>query len=193
MTNIEREAGRLPDGYVYRLPTEAEWEYAARGGEYHLYSGSNTLLDVAVVSTDASDNSAYAKARLSNVGTKKQNGYGIFDMSGLVLEICWDSESQIPMGEPTPHFSEKSVKDKLKKDPEYFDKHWWKNWRMSKDWSEKSTLTEDHIFKGGHIGASTSARYINRVSAREKLIQLNWQTYGIGVRLVRTVTKDTKF
>ncbi len=83
LTERERGAGRLPDNYEYRLPTEAEWEFAARGGnasEYYQYSGSNTLDSVAW----------YNSARTSEVGLKSPNELGIYDMSGNVSEWCLD-------------------------------------------------------------------------------------------------------
>ncbi len=67
----------------YRLPTEAEWEWAARGGENYTYAGSDNIDDVAWYD----ENSDY---KSHEVKTKKANGYGLYDMSGNMLERCWD-------------------------------------------------------------------------------------------------------
>ena len=68
----------------FRLPTLAEWEYAARGGENYTYAGSDDLDEVGWYDEN-SDN------RTHPVAQKKPNGYGLYDMSGNVWEWVWDS------------------------------------------------------------------------------------------------------
>ena len=77
-------------GSKYRLPTEAEWEYAARsGGKSERYSGGNDINSVAWYNENSlifDPKTQVEEMRLHPVGTKAPNGFGIYDMAGSVWE-----------------------------------------------------------------------------------------------------------
>ena len=67
----------------WRLPTEAEWEFAAKGGLNYLYVGSNNIDEVAWHSRNSG-------SKTQSIGQKKPNGFGLYDMTGNVWEWCSD-------------------------------------------------------------------------------------------------------
>ena len=87
ITAREKEAGRLPDGYEYRIPTEAEWEYAASAGSNELYyhGGMKERLPLYAV---------YETGKVLPGGTKKPNKFGLYDTLGNVWEWCYDVKKQ---------------------------------------------------------------------------------------------------
>jgi formylglycine-generating enzyme required for sulfatase activity len=87
-------------GQRYHLPSEAQWEWACRGGEQHRFCGSDDLQEVAW------GNKLFTQPR-NAVGQKKPNGYGLFDMTGNVVEGTADSwsASYDPPRDGGPRFS----------------------------------------------------------------------------------------
>lgn len=81
----------LGDGYRYRLPTEAEWEYACRSGTTGDYAGE--LKEIAWISGGGND--------AHSVGTKQSNAFGLYDMHGNVWEWCEDRYHENYQGAPT--------------------------------------------------------------------------------------------
>ncbi|MFA4986420.1 MAG: formylglycine-generating enzyme family protein [Candidatus Brocadiia bacterium] len=90
LTETENQAGRLPPGMAYRLPTEAEWEYCCRSGrttEYSFGASGNRLSDNGWFS----ENSGKTTHR---VARKDPNAWCLYDMHGNVAEWCYDAYSE---------------------------------------------------------------------------------------------------
>lgn len=89
LTERERNAGRLPAGYHFTLPTEAQWEYACRAGTTDHYAGEPNAMTWWEGNSGETTHPA---------GLKQPNAWGFHDMSGNVLEWCLDWYGDYPRG-----------------------------------------------------------------------------------------------
>lgn len=92
LTERERAAGRLPEGYAYTLPTEAQWEYASRAGTTGSYPGEPDAM---------AWHDRNSGGTTHPVGLKRPNAWGFYDMAGNVLEWCYDWYGDYAGGEVT--------------------------------------------------------------------------------------------
>ena len=91
LTDGERNAGRLPERWTYRLPTEAEWEYACRAGSQTRFSFGDREEDLLNYAWIAANTVDEGKNHPQTVGQKRPNAWGLCDMHGNVWEWCLDS------------------------------------------------------------------------------------------------------
>jgi formylglycine-generating enzyme required for sulfatase activity len=106
LTARESKAGRLPQGYVYALPTEAQREYACRAGTTTAYSFGNdprALGDYAWWGGMVRDGNCETEQYAHRVGQKKPNSWGFCDLHGNVGEWCHDYYAKKLLGGMDPH------------------------------------------------------------------------------------------
>ncbi len=85
-TESEREAGNIPPGFIYRLPTEAEWEYACRAGTSSVFSFGDEPASLSNFAWHKSE----SRGDRQPVGSKSPNEWGFHDMHGNLYEWCFD-------------------------------------------------------------------------------------------------------
>ena len=92
ITAAEHKAGRLPEGYVYRLPTEAEWEYACRAGTKGPYNADSDPTNIKSLKKFAFyGGNDWWQTRTGKCGDHRlPNAWGLYDMHGNVYEWCLD-------------------------------------------------------------------------------------------------------
>jgi formylglycine-generating enzyme required for sulfatase activity len=100
LTEQERKAGRLPFGWEYMLPTEAQWEHACRAKSTTIFcfgDDVSQLADYAWYGPGGARGGGFL-----GVGQKRPNAWGLYDMHGNVWEWCRDSYSERPPGGRNP-------------------------------------------------------------------------------------------
>lgn len=95
LTELERAAGRLPEGHLYLLPTEAQWEFACRGGSDSVYGMGVSVLNLGQF---AVYRSGVEEPKSMLVKSRRANAYGLHDMLGNVAEWCRDLGLRNPLG-----------------------------------------------------------------------------------------------
>ena len=102
LNSIEQSAGRLPNGWKYVLPTEAEWEYACRAGTTTAYSWGNDINSSrANYNWDGGYNDGNDSKQTVNIGQFSANPWGFFDMHGNVWEWVHDWKASYLTGAQT--------------------------------------------------------------------------------------------
>ena len=102
----EQQAGNIPAGWAYVLPTEAQWEYACRAGTTTQYSWGDTITsDDANYNWDGEHNSGADFQQTRDVGLYASNPWGFFDMHGNVYEWTADAYISYESGAQTDPFN----------------------------------------------------------------------------------------
>ena len=91
LTELETAAGRIPEGWQYTLPTEAQWKYACRAGTTTAYAFGNTM-------TAKQANFDKTEAKTTRGGKYPANDWGLHDMHGNVREWCFDRHEAFAKG-----------------------------------------------------------------------------------------------